>query len=397
MEDESVVLRDEDGRRYVVPDDTLETFRLREDHRFCRDVLRDHRLFSSDTKVHNPASSPARIRPLQGILNSDPPCHTRLRQVIAENYAPRAVARLESYVQATTDTLLDAVASSGRMDLVEHLAKPLPFLVNAKIVGVPAERRADVDRWADILMGQRETTERETATAREELLSFFAPHIDERRREPRRDVISALIEGEREGVIATEDIAVQAFFALVIGNDTTKNMISGSMLALAQHPNTIEQLRAEPQLVPAAIEEILRYYPPMQAVIRLPTVDAIVDGRVVRLGEPFFVWIAAANRDGTVFEEPDRFNIRRSSNPHLSFGHGIHYCLGAEVARLIGRVSLSSILSRFANLQFIQHKAEPWQSGIRSVMEFSLNHLWITFDIATDRNSQQSAGAIKTD
>lgn len=326
----------------------------------CRAILRDPRRFSSDFQRALP---PAERRPAS-ILNLDPPRHTQLRELVNRAFTPRMVQQLAPRIRAITDELLATVAPAGHTDLIADLAYPLPVIVIAEILGVPPEDRAAFKRWSDVVvagLGTGVSSERENGgmTPRElpmetieEMRTYFDSVVEARQREPQADLISALIAAEVEGEkLSREEILTFCILLLVAGNETTTNLIGNAVRTLLEHPGAFARLRAEPALWPSAVEEALRYRPPVQATVRQATEDVEIRGETVQAGQPVIVWLASANRDAGEFPDPDAFEITRTPNRHLSFGQGIHFCLGAPLARLEAAIALEEIGRRLPGLR----------------------------------------------
>lgn len=326
----------------------------------CRAILRDPRRFSSDFQRTLP---PVERRPVS-ILSLDPPRHTQLRELVNRAFTPRMVQQLAPRIREITDELLGAVAPTGRTDLIADLAYPLPVIVIAEILGVPPEDRAAFKRWSDVIvadLGTDVSAERENGEMAprdlpletiEEMSAYFSSVVDAREREPRADLISALIAAEVEGEkLSRDEILTFCILLLVAGNETTTNLIGNAVRTLLEHPESFARLRAEPALWPAALEEVLRYRPPVQATVRQATADTEIHGETVQAGQTIIVWLASANRDASEFPDPDAFQIGRTPNRHLSFGQGIHFCLGAPLARLEAAVALEEIGRRLPELR----------------------------------------------
>lgn len=312
-------------------------------------VLSDHEAFSSERRL---AAMGARPRP--SLISMDPPRHRLFRNLVAQAFTPKAVAALAPRIEAIAQQLLDEVVPRGHMDLIEDLAYPLPVTVIAEMLGVPAEDRARYKDWADRLLNRQapflnRSDEREAII--DEMDAYFRTVLDERRAQPREDMISHLLAAELDGQRLNED-EILSFCALLLlaGHITTVNLIGNTMLCLLEHPEAMAELRRTPALIPGAIEETLRYRSPVQFMVRAAAHDVELGGK--RIGQDEFVigFIASANRDETVFDHPDVFDIHRHPNPHLAFGYGIHFCLGAPLARLEGQIALRLLLARLPNL-----------------------------------------------
>jgi cytochrome P450 len=248
---------------------------------------------------------------------------------------------------------LDQVAARGELELIGDLAYPLPVIVIAEMLGVPSEDRAAFKRWSDELAALLEPfllpgRVREVRRAFDELSRYFRRVFAERRREPKDDLVSSLVVVEEEGgkLDEAELLSVTALL-LGAGHETTTNLIANGVIALLRHPRELERLREHPELARSAVEELLRFDSPVQLTDRLALEDCRIGGHAIRAGDSVWVMIGAANRDPRVFPDPDQLDIGRGDNRHIAFGHGIHFCLGAALARLEAEIALPALLSRF--------------------------------------------------
>jgi len=290
------------------------------------------------------------------MLTSDPPEHTRLRRLVSKAFTPRMVEGLRPRIQEIVDELLDAVAQNGRMDVIRDLAYPLPVIVIAEMLGVPPEHRDQFKHWSDEIVGvlggplvPQETLER-SRVAVHELAQYLSGVIAERRQEPREDLVSGLIAAEEQGQILSEDeMLATAMLLLVAGNETTTNLIGNGMLSLLRNPDEMERLCADPSQVPTAVEELLRYDGPVQATGRVAMEDLEIGGQKVTKGQAVLTVLGAANRDPAQFGKPDELDLDRQPNEHVAFGDGIHFCLGAPLARAEGQIAFETLLRRFAH------------------------------------------------
>lgn len=291
------------------------------------------------------------------MLVLDPPDHTRLRSLVSQAFTPRAVAALQPRIEAIATDLLDGVRGSHEFDLMPAFANVLPVIVIAEMLGVPPEDRARFKDWSDaVAEGLRydPTGARfgQMSSALDALTGYLAAVVAERRRAPREDLISALIAAEEEGERLTEaELLSTLRLLLIAGNETTTNLIGNGTLALLRHPDELAKLRADLSLLPRAIEEMLRYDSPVQAVRRIAMRDFALGGRVIRAGDPVVCLLGAANRDPRAFESPSAFRIERDGGHPIAFGHGIHYCLGAPLARMEGAIAFRVLLERFEDLE----------------------------------------------
>ena len=327
-------------------------------------ILRDHRHFSSDPRKRVASGRRASLPNVEepSMLFLDPPDHTRLRALVNKAFTPRAVAALEPHIRELTTTLLDAVDDPAAFDLMEAVAKPLPVIVIAEMLGIPPDDRAQFAVWSDqrarILEPTLSPDERETAdAAMRSLDEYLMPIISARRVDPKDDIISALAQAEEEGDKLTErEVLIMLRLLLVAGNETTTNLIGNGVLALLRHPDQLAALREDPGLIPSAVEELLRFDSPVQVDVRSVLDDCEVNGFRVRRGDNVVTLLGAANRDPDRFEAPDRLDVRRGDQNHLSFGRGIHHCLGAPLARLEGRVVLQALIERFSSLRLLEDR-----------------------------------------
>ena len=327
-------------------------------------ILRDHRHFSSDPRKRAASGRRASLPDMDepSMLFLDPPDHTRLRALVNKAFTPRAVAALEPRVRELMTTLLDAVDDPAAFDLMEAVAKPLPVIVIAEMLGIPPEDRAQFAAWSDqrarILEPTLSPAERETAeAAMRSLDEYLMPIISERKADPKDDIISALAQAEEEGDKLTErEVLIMLRLLLVAGNETTTNLIGNGALALLRHPDQLAALRDDPGLIPSAVEELLRFDSPVQVDMRSVRDDCDVNGFPLRRGDSVVMLLGAANRDPDRFEAPDRLDVRRGDQNHLAFGRGIHHCLGAPLARLEGRVVLEALIERFGSMRLLDDR-----------------------------------------
>jgi cytochrome P450 len=281
------------------------------------------------------------------ILYLDPPAHTAHRQLVSRAFTPRTVAALEPFIRSLARELLGAMTPDQEVDLVDGLAAPLPILVMAELLGIPAGDRVDFRRWSDAVMAAASRLTDENMAQAAELFVYFDAQLSEREVSPRPDLLSALVAAEVNGAhLGRQEQLGFCMTLLVAGNETTRALISGGVLALADHPDQRAALAGRPDLIPAAVEEMLRWVTPIMAMGRTAGDGAEVAGRPVPVGEFLLLSYAAANRDPSVFgPDADCFRSDRSPNPHLAFGSGTHFCLGAGLARLEARIVFQELLA----------------------------------------------------
>jgi len=291
----------------------------------------------------------------QAMLFRDPPDHTRLRALVSKAFTPRVIEEMRAKIQKTVDALLDRVHDARAMDVIADFAYPLPVSVISEMLGVPAEDRdrfrgwsADIARSLDAIAMPTDpgVLERGNA-ARHSLSSYFLALIAERRRRPQRDLLSDLIAAEEQGdKLNEEELMATIMLLFVAGHETTVNLIGNGTLALLRNPDQLRALRRSPGLIASAVEELLRYDAPVQRTGRMPNTDVELGGKRIAKGDLVLSLIGAANRDPAHFPEPDRLDIARADNRHLSFGWGIHFCLGAPLARAEAQAAIGTIASR---------------------------------------------------
>ncbi|MFZ0888471.1 MAG: cytochrome P450 [Candidatus Binataceae bacterium] len=291
------------------------------------------------------------------ILTSDPPVHTRLRKLVSKAFTPRRIRELEPRIRAIAAELLDKVAARGEFEAMSDLANPLPVIVIAEMLGLPIGHHEQFKRWSNALIsGFRPDPvggiPEQSIRARDALRAYFADEIEKRRAAPGQDLVSALVAARDEAEALSEgELLAFVILLLLAGNETTTNLIGNGLLALCRHREQLERLQHEPELTPKAIEEMLRFDPPVQMTVRTALRDTNVGGTDIAADTFILVMLAAANRDPRKFPNPEVFDVARDPNDHVSFGEGIHFCIGAPLARLEGAIAISSVLTRFAGLR----------------------------------------------
>jgi cytochrome P450 len=331
------------------------------------------RLLKDDQHI---TKNPARFLPpqpnapfSQDLLSSDPPDHTRLRSLVNQVFTPRRIKDLEPRIHQIAAGLLDQACQRGEMDFMADFAIPLPIIVIAELLGVPSEDRTTFRAWTNDLMrstdavNQNEESRQKGEQAGLSLIQYFSQIVQQRREQPREDLISGLVLA-RDGSdrLSEREMLEMCQLLLIAGHETTVNLLGNGLLALLQHPDQYDRLRAQPELLESAIEEMLRYDSPVQRSTGRFTTDPVeICGQVIEPGQQLSGVIGAANRDPDQFPDPDRFDITRSPNRHLAFGRGIHFCLGAPLARIEARLAFGLILSTFPRLELAVD--EPEWSG----------------------------------
>lgn len=314
---------------------------------------------------------------LRTMLLMDPPDHTRIRGLVSKAFTPRRIEALRPRIEALVDELLAGAQRDGHFDVIKDFAEPLPAIVIAELLGVPPEDHRRFKEWSSALIQAIPESVAagggaglETAVA--PILDYMRDVIAARRAEPRDDLISGMIAAQEERDALTDaELVSTSFLLLIAGHETTTNLVGNGLLALLRSPDQWDRLRAEPGLVDGAIEEMLRYDSPVQATVRVATAPVTLGDFEVGKGALVVTGIGAANRDPARYPEPDRFDVTREDTRHLSFGFGTHFCLGAPMARLEGRLAFAGLLERFASLKLatdeVPFRSNPVLRGLNSL------------------------------
>jgi cytochrome P450 len=315
---------------------------------------------------HLPAESRKRFKVFEdyyhekSLLHSDPPDHTRIRALVVKTFNASQVESMRPRIQAIIDQLIDAVQENKRMDVIKDIAFPLPFSVLGSILGVPFSDQMDVKDWADgLLLFQGSNKPREEILERSQrslvsIRAYLTELVQERRRRPREDLLSKLVAAESEGnKLSEQELIYTCITLLVAGHETTTSLIGNGLYALLRHPDQWQLLREDPSLLGPAIEEILRYESPVARQPRLMKEDAELNGKHISKGQIVFQMLNAANRDPAYFTNPDKFDLRRQNNRHIAFGVGIHFCVGAMLARTEAQIVFRAVIERLPKIQLI--------------------------------------------
>ena len=336
-------------------------------------MLRDPRLVKEPIAAFVAARFGMAVPPGLGLsmLDRDPPDHTRLRGLVSKAFTPKALESLRPHIQGIVDGLLAKVEGRGEMDLIEEFAYPLPVRVICEMLGVPVADHERFKQWGlDIARGldaimlppDSEVAQRSMA-GRRALAAYFRELIAERRAAPREDMLSALIAAEEAGDKLNEDeLMATCLLLLVAGHETTVNLIGNGSLALLRHPAELRKLRDNPGLITSAVEELLRFDGPVQRTARIPSEDITIGDHTIPKGEMVMPFLGAADRDPAQFPDPDCLDITRGDNRHIAFGMGIHFCLGAPLARMEGQIAINTMLQRLPKLALAIDKPEYRQS-----------------------------------
>lgn len=330
-------------------------------------VLSDPGTFSSDMSALIPSMPGMEWITKSNIVGMDAPLHRKLRGLVSKAFTPKFVTALTPRITELTAQLLDAVKGSGRIELVGDLSHPLPVIVVAEVIGVPIADRPHFQRWAEAFIlanGGSENalpTEAEVigfATTASEMYAYMLEHIAKVRANPGSDLISELVAIDVDGERLDDD-EISGFVALLLlaGHITTTAVLGNTVLCLDENRDALAELRRDPGLIPAAVEEVVRLRPAFSRLARITTREVELGGVTIPPGQMVTLWAASANRDEQQFPDPERFDIHRTPNRHLGFGHGIHFCLGAPLARLETRIALEHLLDRYAD--FTVSRDEP--------------------------------------
>lgn len=337
-------------------------------------VLKNPKLFSSQ-----------RNRANESMLTTDPPKHKQLRDLVNQAFTPRAIEALAPRIQEIADDLLAPYLATGQIQMVHDLATPLPVIVIAELIGVPSSDRERFKEWSDIqVKGAKNDSDEafqelmvEKAKNHGELSSYFMNIMEQRRVQPEDDLISLLLAAEIDGQKLTDkEIVGFCILLLAAGNETTTNLITNAVRILAEQPQLQQQLREHPEMIQTAVEETLRYYPPIVAIGRVAKETVELGGQTIQAGDQVISWVGSANRDEQKFANADSFIPDRKPNQHMGFGFGIHFCLGAPLARLEGRVVLQTLLSHMDQIQLVPNT--PLQP-IQSAFVFGVKEYPVTF------------------
>ncbi|MGH2505991.1 MAG: cytochrome P450, partial [Ktedonobacteraceae bacterium] len=307
----------------------------------------------------------------ESLIAMDPPQHRPYRNLVSPSFTPRALEPLAGRIREITQELLNPLRSKGHMDFVAELANPLPTIVIAELLGVPTSDRPTFRRWAEALL-ERQLSDAELFNpedmeitpafenanqAMKEMNDYFGQKMEERRKHPQNDMISDLLAAEVEGERLTQSQLLSfCILLLLAGHVTTTNLLSQAIRCFDEFPETLKQLQAQPELMPSAIEEVLRFAGPVWRITRTATNDVTLSGTTIPAGAVIFAWLTSANHDETQFPNPERFDITRSPNRQIAFGHGVHLCVGAPLARMEAAVALPMMLEQLPQLR-VEHTA----------------------------------------
>jgi len=356
-------------------------------HEDCVTVNRDAQRFSSYRKGTFLWETPEAQLEEQRLMmvTMDPPLHTRYRRLVNKGFTPRMIGELQQSIHNVADEIIDGICGSGSADFVIDVAAELPLVVLAELLGVPSEDRSKMFDWSNRMIGRDDAeyqggqavAEENAALAAVELFGYAAQLYEHKRADPGEDLMSVLTQVELDGERLSE-LELDLFFMLlaVAGNETTRNLMSGAMVAFSQFPDQWERLRNDRTLLPSAVEEMLRFVTPVMNFRRQATEDVEIAGQSIKEGEKIVFFHSSANRDETVFEDPDRFDIGRKPNPHMAFGGGgPHFCLGANLARMEIIVMFEHLLDRLPDIHVngpVERLQSNFINGVKHLpVEFS--------------------------
>ena len=344
-------------------------------------VLTQFSTFSSEFAGYENSSSRESERAeeatiMGSMLTTDPPFHTKLRNIVSKSFTPTSIALLEPRIREIASGLFNKVEGT-EFDFVTDFSDPLPVTVIAELLGIPIEDRKKFKRWSDNEIGSSEESLEDRRRAHVELARYFSKIIAERKRNPRSNLISSIVTSEVDGMRLTEAEAVSfCILLLIAGNETTTNLLGNAIRLFARY-HSMEELHRDPAFIPSAVEEVLRYSSPVRGMFRIAVKDTELSGREIRAGHSMMAWIGSANRDGAKFTDPQKFDIQRKPNPHIAFGHGIHMCLGAPLARLESRVALEVLSENYRKVELMTKDEDL--VPIRNVAIGGVRHLPVRF------------------
>lgn len=314
------------------------------------------------------------------MLAQDPPQHTRVRKLVNKAFTRAEIEGMSTRITEIIDTLLDRVIAAGKMDLIADFAFPLPITLICGILGFPVADRDQLKHWSEEVQLAAEpvliadSIDRGGKAARE-MFDYFRSQIQSRRQKPQEDLLSALVQAEEDGdTLSLDELLANLLLLVIAGHETTVNLIGNGMLALIQNPNEMKKLRNNPNLTPSSVEEFLRYQSPLQVTERYVKEDAELEGQHLKKGDRVSVVLGAANRDHRQFENPHTLDIERQPNKHLAFGQGIHFCVGAPLARFEGKLAFEALLSRLPNISLATEEVEYKPiTGFRGLSSLPIN------------------------
>lgn len=341
------------------------------------------RKLGDDFTSQRPAVQAVREVLKQWFVYQDPPDHTRTRALLHNTFTPGRLDRIRPRIQSIVDGLFDTIDDTGEMDFIQNFAFPLPATVISLMMGVPAEDIDDIKIWSDqmnaYIGGDQGGDQDNFAVAGAGVTAmskYFRNLLEQRKSKPGDDLISLMMAAEEGGSILSDDeIVANCLLLMFAGHETTTNLLGNGLYHLLRHPDQYALLRKNPGLVPSAVEEFLRYDGPVPGIIKVASQDTELNGQTIRKGEMVMIFLSSANRDDRQFPDPDRLDIAREPNRHIAFGYGIHFCLGAPLARLEGQITFDTLMRRYSHLELAEEDL-PWHPLI---FLRGLKHLPIAF------------------
>lgn len=317
-----------------------------------------------DTFSSQPPKNQRKHSLMKTMVMMDPPNHTRIRSIVSKAFTPRVMKLWEPRIHELMDELMAQLEGKKEIDLVQDISYPLPVIVIAELLGVPSEHKQSFKEWSDILVSMpKSESEKDVAEWQKtrdkgeaDMMAFFADTIEKKRHNLGDDLISLIIQAEENGdKLSADELIPFCNLLLLAGNETTTNLISNMMFSLLEQPGAYEALAQSPELIPRAVEEAVRFRAPAPAIVRYVTKDTELGGKVLKKGDNVIVFLASANRDERQFSNAHEYDIHRHPNPHIGFGHGIHFCLGAPLARLEACTAIKIFIERYEALELLSY------------------------------------------
>lgn len=317
-----------------------------------------------DTFSSQPPKDRRKHSLMKTMVMMDPPNHTRIRSIVSKAFTPRVMKSWEPRIQQLMEELMAELEGKQEIDLVQNISYPLPVIVIAELLGVPSEHKQSFKEWSDILVSMPKSKNEEDVAewqkirdkGEADMMAFFADIIERKRQNLGDDLISLLIQAEETGdKLSADELIPFCNLLLLAGNETTTNLISNLIFSLLEQPGTYEALAQSPELIPRAVEEAVRFRAPAPTIVRYVTVDTELGGKMLKKGDNIIVFLASANRDERQFSNAHEFDIHRHPNPHIGFGHGIHFCLGAPLARLEACTAIKTLMERYKELELLSY------------------------------------------